>query len=194
MQITFETEVFNVEAVRLALADNVIHEHLRRALYQISGLWKKTSVDYAPISPTTTMLRNFAKSLKSGKQLAHIIRLKNGMPVILTRWYEYHLPMLLDKKNVKNRPKPGGLMRSITVKNTDSTVECFVPANSVAGSYAFKIHSEKGKSWKDRGPGTQAKGPQADAMFIVRAARDQESDFAAILGNEFDKIMEGAKR
>lgn len=192
MEITFTSTGFSEAAAMLGRIDNVMHERMRRGLFRIGGLWKKTSVDYAPISPTTTMLRKFAKSLKSGKQNANIIRLKNGMPVILTRFYEYRLPMLIGKGS-KTRPMPGGLMRSITVRNTDSTVECFVPANSPAGSYAFKIHEEKGSVWRDRGPGTQAKGPQADEKFISRAAHDRQADFAAIFESEIDKVLEGAK-
>lgn len=190
MQLTITTEGFQEAAAKLGGIDNLFHEHMRLALNHIGGLWKKTAVQFAPISPSTTMLKNFAKSLKSGKQMAHIIRLKNGMPVILTAFYEYRLPMLIGKGS-KTRPMPGGLMRSIMVQNTDTQVEVFVPSNSLAGSYAFKIHEEKGKKWKYRGPGTQAKGPDADDKFIVRAAERKTGEFAAILNSEINKLLEG---
>lgn len=50
-----------------------------------------------------------------------------------------------------------------------SYVDIMVPANSAASGYASKIHDQKGRSWQQRGPGTVAKGPQADEKFIARA-------------------------
>ena len=89
---------------------------------------------------------------------------------------------------------PGGLMRSIMMRSTDTLVEVFVPANSPAGTYAFKIHEEKGKSWKELGPGSQAKGPQADEKFITRAATDRSRDFVAIMRDEIDKAIQRSAR
>jgi hypothetical protein len=197
MELILTAEGFDEATAKLGLMDRITHEHMRRALYRIGGLWKKTAVQYAPISPSTTMLKKFAKQMKQGKAHANILRVKGrkgnlDFGVVLTRFYEYRLPMLIGKGS-KNRPMPGGLMRSISVRNTDTQVECFVPTNSVAGSYAFKIHEEKGSKWKDRGPGTQAKGPQADEKFITRAAADKADDFAAMVKSEIDKILEGLK-
>ena len=197
MEMTLTGTGFDEAAAKLGLMDKLTHEHMRRALFRIGGLWKRTSVDYAPISPTTSMLKQFAKNLKRRGEFAHKMYVKgrrghSGQVVTLTKFYEVRLPMLISKGS-KDRPMPGGLMRSITFRNTDTMVECFVPTNSVAGSYAFKIHEEKGSSWKDRGPGTQAKGPQADDKFITRAAADKESDFTAIITSEIDKILEGLK-
>jgi len=49
-------------------------------------------------------------------------------------------------------------------------VDVFVPSGSPANEYAGKMHDEKGSSWQKRGPGTVAKGAQADDEFISRAA------------------------
>lgn len=101
--------------------------------------------------------------------------------------------MLLSKdpRNAK-RPMPGGLMRSIMMRSTDSLVEVFVPANSPAGTYAHKIHEEKGSAWKERGPGTQAKGPQADEKFISRAAEYKKQDFVMMVSDEVAKAIQRA--
>ena len=85
---------------------------------------------------------------------------------------------------------PGGLMRSISMRSTAALVEVFVPANSPAGSYAFKIHEEKGRTWKERGPGTQARGPQADDKFITRAADDNREKFRQIVDAEISAAIQ----
>lgn len=120
-----------------------------RALYRIGTVWKRTAVQYAPISPTQAKLGSKSK----------------------------------------RRAMPGGLMRSIMFYSTEKRVEVFVPSNAPAGKYAAKIHDEKGKSWRNRGPGTIAKGPQADEKFILRAALFRSKDFAAIVKDEIDKVI-----
>ena len=52
-------------------------------------------------------------------------------------------------------------------------VDILVPSNSAAGDYAKKMHDEKGRTWKNRGVGTVAKGPQADEKYIERAIEDR---------------------
>lgn len=201
MELTVKLEGLQDQTTRLTNLDIVMHKYIARALFRIGGLWKKTAVDYAPISPTTTMLRTFARAIKKsgGRENSNQLYVngRKGQPgrvVTLTKFYDVRMSMLLSKDpNSTSRPMPGGLMRSIAFTSDDSKVECFVPSNSPAGTYAFKMHEEKGKSWKERGPGTQAKGPQADDKFITRAAKDKESDFTAIVSDEIDKLLGGHK-
>lgn len=177
--------------------DNGIRAGMRRALFRIGALVKRTAVDYAPISPTTSMLKAFSKQLKGGGEFAGTLyvagrRGQSGRAVKLTAFYMHRLPMLLSRDpNATTRPTPGGLMKSIAFTSTDSRAEIFVPANSPAGTYAKKIHDEKGSSWKDRGPGTQAKGPKADDKFIERAAKDNESNILAIITDQVNQAIEG---
>ena len=80
-------------------------------------------------------------------------------------------------------------MRSIAVKYDNTNATIFVASNSEAGKYAFRIHEEKGKTWKNRGPGTIAKGSKADDKFIERAIEDTRGQQIAILRNELDKAI-----
>jgi hypothetical protein len=142
------------------------------------------------------MLKAFAKRLKGGGADANIMYVsgrkgRSGTAVKLTAFYDYRMNMLLSKNpRSTKRPMPGGLMRSITFRSTDHLVEVFVPSNSPAGSYAFKMHEEKGSRWKERGPGTQAKGPKADDKFITRAATDKKGEFIAIINDELNKAID----
>lgn len=86
-----------------------------------------------------------------------------------------------------SRPMPGGLVRSISQHSTNEYAEIFCAANSEAGKYAFRIHSEKGLTWNKRGPGTVAKGGRADAWFILRALEDNAQDFYRIFDDEHRK-------
>lgn len=90
----------------------------------------------------------------------------------------------------KNRPRPGGLMRSIDFASNEHSVSVFVGKNSEAARYAKRIHDEKGLTWWNRGPGTVAKGPQADERFIDRAADDEADNNLKVM----DEEMEGAKK
>lgn len=193
MQVTLKIDGLDEQLSKLAATTNAIPAVIARALFRIGGVWKRTAVDYAPISPTTSMLKDFSTKIKSGRpnpRSMFIWSRKGRMitTVKLTQFYEDRLSMLTSDSK---RPMPGGLMRSIAFRSDESKVECFVPSNSLAGKYAFKIHEEKGRTWKERGPGTQAKGPQADDKFITRSANDRENDFKAIVGNEIDKLLGG---
>lgn len=50
-------------------------------------------------------------------------------------------------------------------------------ANAEAGKYAKRIHDEKGKTWRKRGPGTVAKGARADDKYIQRAVQKAAKEF-----------------
>jgi hypothetical protein len=84
--------------------------------------------------------------------------------------------------------KPGGLMRSIAFASDAEKAEVFVASNSEAGKYARRMHDEKGITWWNRGLGTQAKGPQADEKFILRAIKDNEDNALRIIDSEMEKI------
>jgi len=87
----------------------------------------------------------------------------------------------------KNRPRPGGLMRSIDWVSNEHSVSVFVGQNSEASKYAKRIHDEKGLTWWNRGPGTVAKGPQADEKFIDRAANDEADANLLIMDEEMER-------
>ena len=95
---------------------------------------------------------------------------------------------LLVSKKPATGATPGGLMRSINFASDDKQAEVFVPSNSEAGKYAFRIHEEKCLSWWRRGPGTTAKGPQADDKFIIRAIQDSQKDMVRIVDSEMEKV------
>lgn len=85
------------------------------------------------------------------------------------------------------RPSPGGLERSIEMLTDDRTGIVFVSAGSQAGKYAGRIHDQKGEKWFNRGPGTMAKGPQADEKFIKRALDGNELNAVRVLKHEHSK-------
>jgi hypothetical protein len=87
----------------------------------------------------------------------------------------------------KNRPRPGGLMRSIDWVSNEHSVSVFVGQNSEASKYAKRIHDEKGLTWWNRGPGTIAKGPQADHLFIDRAANDEAENNLKVMDEEMER-------
>lgn len=69
-------------------------------------------------------------------------------------------------------------------------VDIYVPMNSDAADYAKKMHDEKGQTWKNRGVGTVAKGPQADDEFIERAIEDKED----VITRRFSRAFREAAR
>jgi len=138
---------------------------LARAFYRIGTLMRDTAREYAPRSPTDTDLRRAAK--RAGRTRRRRAR----------------------KPRSTSARKPGGLENSIEFRAGRDDVEIFVAANSDAGAYAFKIHSEKGVSWQERGIGTVSKGEKADDRFIERAIEDEADAAFRIIENEIDKIL-----
>jgi len=67
----------------------------------------------------------------------------------------------------------GQLRNSITTEVFDDRVEIGVPSNSPGGSYAEKIHDERGKSWNKLGVGNDDNQYATD-KFIFNAATDTE--------------------
>lgn len=85
------------------------------------------------------------------------------------------------KASSHSRAAPGGLERSIqwrmTGKGFALDAEIYVAANAEAGKYAKRLHDEKGKTWRKRGPGTVVKGARADDKFILRAVQKAAKAF-----------------
>ena len=88
---------------------------------------------------------------------------------------------------------PGGLEKSIEFETAPDKCVVFVRENSYAGKYAKRIHDERGVTWRNRGPGTIAKGDHAREKFIERAVKDCEDSINRIMLDEFDKAMRSQK-
>ena len=97
------------------------------------------------------------------------------------------------KKRTKQRTYPGGLEKSIEYEVFGDVASVFVSSNSYAGKYAKRIHDEKGQTWRNRGPGTIAKGSRADDKFIERAINSNVEKFKSIIENEIAKAIRSAK-
>lgn len=138
---------------------------IQRGLEMVSRRVKSTAVLYAPRSPDQSQLD--ADALRWANKL---IAEKGIKPKVAKKVRETAL------ENVAGKANPGGLERSITAEVLRKSVRIFVPPNSEAGGYAEKIHNDKGISWWNRGAGTVAKGEQADALFITRAAEDTHEE------------------
>ena len=133
---------------------------IRRALVRIGDHAMREAIDNAPRSPT---MKEQSSSLKRRKRTA-------------------------------SKKAPGGLEKSIfrEILPRDSGVSVFVPKNALCVSpkgfnYARRIHDEKGKTWRNRGPGTVAKGARADEKFIERAIKDNVDEYTAIFLDETKK-------
>jgi hypothetical protein len=169
-------------------ADEIIRELKRvqrlteqgaaRGMYRIGQLVATTARFYAPISPTQGQLNQLRKAEWK-------LRGKKPSGAQKKAWKASKNP------RATSRPKPGGLIRSIGMTSDAKNATIFVATNSEAGKYAYRIHEEKGKTWKNRGPGTVAKpaGLKADAKFISRAIADTRDKQLAILQNEIEKAI-----
>ena len=101
-----------------------------------------------------------------------------------------HSATLKRKKRTARRMLPGGLEKSIEYELTDAMhASVFVPSNSMAGRYAKRIHDEKGRTWRNRGPGTVAKGVRADEKFVERAIAGNRDNFQKIFTDELRKAL-----
>lgn len=144
---------------------------------RIGHLAQSTAVAYAPKGPTRAELERLRKA-------EWALRGKKPSAAQKKAWKNRRNP------RATSRPKPGGLMRSIGMTSDNTNATIFVATNSEAGKYAFRIHEEKGKTWKNRGPGTVAKGAKADDKFITRAIADTREKQVAILRSEIDKAIQ----
>jgi hypothetical protein len=157
-----------------------IAQVLERTTYRIGALVKDAAKQYAPISPNQSMLNQMRqiRLVNAGYSNKKIRRFKK-------------FGKARRKQSASSRPMPGALQNSITMRNTPDYAEVFVPENSPAGKYAVKIHDEKGQTWRNRGPGTVAKGAQADDKFIERAINDNMPEMDRIIEDQIDKVLKG---
>lgn len=109
---------------------------------------------------------------------------------------EFSATLKRKKRTDRKNFFPGGLEKSIEVRYDAEKMAAvvFVRENSYAGKYARKIHDEKGRTWRNRGPGTIAKGDRADDKFISRAIADNGGQFLEILAGEFRKAIGELRR
>lgn len=158
-----------------------------RALKHIGFKVQSRARLYAPIGPTDTTLRGMSKAaftIKLGQVRAQMRADGASASAIkkkLAGMKRSRRRMLAAAKARRkpgstSRPKPGSLQNSISIRAATAEVAILVPSNSPAGKYAWKIHNEKGQTWRNRGPGTVAKGVQADTKFIERAISDLQRD------------------
>jgi hypothetical protein len=135
----------------------------KRAHYRIAVRVHAQARRNAPISPNQEQKDKLKKTKRKGKK---------------------------KKKDATSRAKPTGLTNSIEFAHNAKQAEIFLPSNAPAGKgYGYIIHEEKGKTWHKRGPGTVAKGPQADDKFIERAVMkaDKEGSIRRIYASEVAK-------
>lgn len=148
------------EGKLLAKAKSAFHSHGHKFLAE--------SRRNTPISPS---LERLVRLGNGGGQ--YTLKATTKRPARLIKSTDYYKPATIlaamGAKASELGVNPGGLMRSIMLETGDDYAEVFVASNSEGAAYAVKIHDEKGVTWKHRGPGTQAKGPQADDKFIERA-------------------------
>lgn len=167
---------------RLKLTAQQIGSHLYRAHYRMGELVKREAIMNAPKSPTQQDLDAWRKALRDARGKG------DRTPA------QQAADKARKKDRATSRPNPGGLMRSISMTANKHDAEIFVASNSEAGKYAVRMHDEKGKTWKRRGPGTIAKGPRADEKFILRAIRENEQNLVRIAEDQMNKAIEQANR
>ena len=96
---------------------------------------------------------------------------------------------LQDFTTTRDDFNPGVLQDSIKSESDDNSASVFVASNAGAASYAEKIHDGKGKSWLWRGPGTRAKGRQADHKFITRAIKKNAKQIEDFIFRAVDRFL-----
>lgn len=116
-------------------------------------------------------------------------------PISMTK--SQYLKTLKPQNRKKSKAKsenfqPGSLEKSIKHQLVSSSeVDVFTATNAGVGEYAVRIHDEKGTSWRNRGPGTVAKGGKADHKFIERAISDNEDSIGELIVIGAIKSIEG---
>jgi len=153
---------------RLIVAGKETRAMMQRIHTRVGSRVLDRAKRYAPKSPTDAEKRSVSRASKAQMAAAKKRRTSTAT----------------------SRTKPGALQNSIQMRATSMLAEVFVPTNSPAGAYAWKIHEEKGVSWEKRGIGTVKKGAQADDKFIERAIDDSEMEMVAIIQDESSKIRE----
>lgn len=163
-------------AVALKKGLPTVQKALERAMQDAGLQAHKDAIANAPRSPTAAQARAQRKAAWVGKHGA-------GKASIRAFNKAQRAGKKRRKANSHSRHAPGGLERSIQWrmrgKGFSLDAEVYVAANAEAGKYAKRIHDEKGKTWRRRGPGTVAKGPRADDKYILRAVQKAAKEFPA---------------
>ena len=150
-------------AAALTRGSKTVERALRLTLQDAAREAHRDAIRNAPRSPTAAQARAARKAAWKAKHGGSAKGFAKAQAAGKKR----------RKANSHSRHAPGGLERSIqwraTGRGLAQDAEIFVAANAEAGKYAKRIHDEKGKTWKRRGPGTVAKGTQADDKYIRRA-------------------------
>lgn len=199
VQITIVTSGITSAIQQLNRCPSYLAAAGKRAMSKVGALVQKTAKQYAPISPSVTILRKLSKAggnIGASYEIA-ATKKRAAQRVVLTKFYAERLDTMLSANpRATGRPKPGGLQNSITFTSNETQAQIFVPANSEAGKYAYRIHEEKGITWFRRGPGTQVKGAKADSKFIERAIKDNTEQIQVMIQDELvkalDKLQNGA--
>lgn len=81
------------------------------------------------------------------------------------------------KRRTASRKMPGALEKSISCESDATRASVYVARNALCVSskgfnYAKRIHDERGKTWRNLGPGSVAKGGGVGEKFVERAVRD----------------------
>lgn len=163
-------------AVALRKGAPAVQKALERAMQDAGRQARKDAVANAPKGPTAEQARAQRKAAWVGKHGA-------GKASIRAFNKAQRAGKKRRKANSHSRHAPGGLERSIQWrllgKGLNLDAEVYVAANAEAGKYAKRIHDEKGKTWRKRGPGTVAKGARADDKYILRAVQKAAKEFPA---------------
>ena len=174
-------DIAKIDVLEKAIAQNV-----NRALWQCGMIAQRESVKNAPRSPKQSEIRRAQKARQSARRGGQGPTKRQKAAWKASR-----------SARATTRPKPGGLERSIKMEtrqepvNWDRSEACiYVGSDAEAAKYAVKIHDEKGKTWRNRGLGTIAKGSRADEKFIERAIKDNEKTFKDKIANALGKAIE----
>ena len=151
---------FSVESMLSRLAQ-IARPVTHKALDRCGRLAQREAISNAPRSPTQAQKNALRKTKRK-----------------VTR-----------KATAHSRTMPGGLEKSIGMKVGIDNASVFVASNSQAGRYGARIHDGKGKSWRNRGAGTIAKGARADDKFIERAIKDNQGNFLTLINDEMQKAL-----
>lgn len=151
-----------------------VQKALGQALEDAARQAHKDAIANAPRSPTAAQAR---AQRKAGWAAKH----GGGKASMRAFNRAQRLGKARRKAGSHSRHAPGGLERSIewrlTGRGFGLDAEIYVAANAEAGKYAKRLHDEKGKTWRKRGPGTAAKGARADDKYILRAVQKAAKDF-----------------
>ncbi len=180
------------------------YEATERNFYRGAHEWLKEAKRNAPISPTVGLLKKLQKAGGTVTLPGKGVSVK-PQAVSMTFFYRASAAALKRRKEgtlggtagslnawknlTRSHDTPGALTNSIQAEFDPEHMAVFVPSNSEAGEYAEIIHDEKGVKWKERGPGTQAKGEQADEKFIERAMPGAFKKFSEAMNKALLKLF-----